>query len=104
MNLEFGMGVDSPGNVSCFLNYSWQRCRCILILFFHIQIFSWFNFPFVAKLFYMKIGKSSNSAQLVVQMLFWNRCNQESAGRVYFNISGEKPAHARHAARSTAFV
>ena len=26
-------------------------------------------------------------------MLFWNRWNQESAGRVYFNISNEKPAH-----------
>ena len=26
-------------------------------------------------------------------MLFWNRWNQESAGRVYFNISTEKPAH-----------
>ena len=26
-------------------------------------------------------------------MLFWNRWNQESAGRVYFNISREKPAH-----------
>ena len=38
-------------------------------------------------------------------MLFWNRWNHESAGRVYFNISGEKPAHtARHAARSTALV
>ena len=27
-------------------------------------------------------------------MLFWNRLNQESAGRVYFNISREKPSHA----------
>ena len=35
-------------NVSCFLNYSWQRCRCIFILFFHIQIFFWFNFRYVA--------------------------------------------------------
>ena len=26
-------------------------------------------------------------------MLFWNRWNQESTGRVYFNISREKPAH-----------
>ena len=26
-------------------------------------------------------------------MLFWNHWNQESAGRVYFNISREKPAH-----------
>ena len=26
-------------------------------------------------------------------MLFWNRWNQESAGRVYFNISSVKPAH-----------
>ena len=26
-------------------------------------------------------------------MLFWNRWNQESAGRVYFNISREKPTH-----------
>ena len=26
-------------------------------------------------------------------MLFWNRWNQESAGRVYFNISRGKPAH-----------
>ena len=26
-------------------------------------------------------------------MLFWNRLNQESAGRVYFNVSGENPAH-----------
>ena len=26
-------------------------------------------------------------------MLFWNRWNQESGGRVYFNISREKPAH-----------
>ena len=26
-------------------------------------------------------------------MLFWNRWNQESAGRVYFNISRQKPAH-----------
>ena len=26
-------------------------------------------------------------------MLFWNSWNQESAGRVYFNISCEKPAH-----------
>ena len=42
-------------NVSCFLNYSWQRCRCIFILFFCIQIFFWFNFRYVAKLFYLKI-------------------------------------------------
>ena len=34
-------------NVSCFLNYSWQRCRCIFILFFHIQIFFWFNFRYM---------------------------------------------------------
>ena len=27
-----------------------------------------------------------------MQMLFWNRWNQESAGCVYFNISREKPA------------
>ena len=26
-------------------------------------------------------------------MLFWNRWNKESASRVYFNISKEKPAH-----------
>ena len=26
-------------------------------------------------------------------MLFWNRWNQEAAGRVYFNISREKPTH-----------
>ena len=44
-------------NVSCFLNYSWQRCRCTFILFFHIQIFFRFNFRYVAKLFYLKIGK-----------------------------------------------
>ena len=44
--------------MSCFLNYSWQRCRCIFILFFHIQIFFWFNFRYVAKPFYLKIGKS----------------------------------------------
>ena len=44
--------------MSCFLNYSWQRCRCIFILFFHIQIFFWFNFRYVAKLFYLKIWKS----------------------------------------------
>ena len=30
---------------------------------------------------------------IVVQMLFWNRYNQDSARRVYFNISREKPAH-----------
>ena len=64
------------------------------ILVFHIQIFFWFNFRYVAKLFYLKIGKSSNSAWLlVVQMLFWNHWNQESASHVYFNISREKPAH-----------
>ena len=61
---------------------------------FHIQIFFWFNFRYVAEQFYLKIGKSSNSAWLVVQMLFWNHWNQESAGRVYLNISREKPAHA----------
>ena len=79
--------------MSCFVNYSCQRCRCIFILFFHSQIFFWFNFRYVAKLFYLTIGKSSNSAQLVVQMLFCNRWNQESAGRVFFNISREKPTH-----------
>ena len=46
--------------MSSFLNYSWQRCRWIFILFFHIQIFSWLNFRYVAKLFYLKTGKSSN--------------------------------------------
>ena len=60
---------------------------------FHIQIFFWFNIRYVANLFYLKIAKFSNSAWLVVQMLFWNRWNQESAGRVYFNISREKLAH-----------
>ena len=35
----------------------WQRFRCIFILFFHIQIFFWFNFRYEAKL----IGKSSSS-------------------------------------------
>ena len=60
---------------------------------FYIQIFFWINFRYVAKLLYLKIGKSSNSAKLVVQLLFWNRWNQESAGRVYFNISREKPTH-----------
>ena len=44
--------------MSCFLNYSWQRCRCIFILFFWIQIFFWSNFRYVAKPFYLKIGKS----------------------------------------------
>ena len=29
-------------------------------------------------------------------MLFWNRWNKESASRVYFNISKEKPAHTPH--------
>ena len=33
-------------NVSCFLNYSWQRCRCIFILFFHIQIFFLLHFRY----------------------------------------------------------
>ena len=38
-------------------------------------------------------------------MLFCNRWYQESAGRVYFNMSREKTrSHARHAARSTALV
>ena len=38
--------------------------------------------------------------------MFLNRWNQESAGRVYFNISREKltRSHAIHAARSTALV
>ena len=32
-----------------------------------------------------------------MQMLFWNRWNQELAGRVYFyNISREKPTHTPH--------
>ena len=66
---------------------------CIFMLFFHVQIFFWFNFRYVAKPFYIKIGKSSNSALLVVQMLFWNRWNQEAAGRVYFNICREKSTH-----------
>ena len=77
--------------MSCFLNYSWQRCRCIFILFFHIQIFFWFNFRYVAKLFYLKIRKSSNSASLVVQMLFSNRQNQESAGRALASEQDDQP-------------
>ena len=28
-----------------------------------------------------------------MQLLFWNRWNQESSGRVYFKISREKPSH-----------
>ena len=61
-------------------------------IFSHSNLFL-VQFRYVAKLFYLKIGKSSNSPQLVVQMLFWNRWNPESAGRVYFNISWEKPAN-----------
>ena len=75
-------------NVPCFLNYSWQRRRCIFISYLFLV-----QFRYVANLFYLKIGKSSYSAQWL-QRLFWNRWNQESAGRVYFNISWEKPAHA----------
>ena len=51
------------------------------------------NFQYVANVFYLKIRESSYSAQLVVQMLFWNHWKQESAWRFYFNISREKPAH-----------
>ena len=42
------------------------KCRCIFILYFHIQIFFRFNFPYVAKLFYLKIGKPSNSIIIII--------------------------------------
>ena len=51
----------------------------------------WFNFRYVAKLFYLKIRKSSNSASLVVQMLFSNRQNQESAGRSLASKQDDQP-------------
>ena len=46
---------------------------------FYIQIFFLVNFRYGAKVFYSKVGKSSYSAYLAVQMLFWNRWNQETA-------------------------
>ena len=62
-------------NVSCFLNYSWQRCRRIFIIFFHIQIFFWFNFRYVSKLLYLKIGKSCllSCANVVLELEIKNR-------------------------------
>ena len=71
-----------------------MRCRCIFILFFHIRIFFWLNFRYLAELFYWK--KLENPVILPnysCKCCFSNRWNQESAGRVYFNISREKPAH-----------
>ena len=49
----------------------------IVFLFFTFK-----SFRYVANVFHMKSGESSYSAQLVVQILFWNRLNQESVGRV----------------------
>ena len=43
-------------NISCFSNYSWQRCRCIFILFFHIQVLSWSVFDMQLNVVYSKIG------------------------------------------------
>ena len=50
-------------HLSCFLNYIWQRCRCIYLYFiFHIQMFFLVNFQYVANILYLKIRESSYSA------------------------------------------
>ena len=59
---------------------------------FHIQIFFLVNFGYIANVL-IKIWGMQVFCLIVVQMLFWNRYNQDSARRVYFNISREKPAH-----------
>ena len=86
-------------HLSCFLNYIWQRCRCIYlyIYFFHIQIFFLVNFHYVTNVFYLKITESSYSALIsranVVLESLKTRIGRSSlsAGRVYF--TPEKPAH-----------
>ena len=88
-------------HLSFFLNYIWQRCRWIYLyfIFFHIQIFFLVNFHHVANVFYLKIRESSYSALIsranVVLESLKTRIGRSnpSAGRVYFNISREKPAH-----------
>ena len=88
-------------HLSCFLNYIWQRCRCIYLYFtfFHIQIFFLVNFHYVTNVFYLKITESSYSALIsranVVLESLKTRIGRSSpsAPRVYFNISREKPAH-----------
>ena len=82
-----------------------------LYFIFLIQIFFLVIFRYKANVFYLKIGESSYSAQLVVQMLFWNRWKQESAGVVHrpgvftSTFLGKKNrSHASHAARSTSLV
>ena len=70
-----------------------------LYFIFLIQIFFLVIFRYKANVFYLKIGESSYSAQLVVQMLFWNRWKQESAGVVHrpgvftSTFLGKKIAH-----------
>ena len=70
-----------------------------IFYFFHIQIFFLVNFQYVANAFYLKIRESSYSALIsrpnVVLESLKTRIGRSSpsAGRVYFNISREKPAH-----------
>ena len=86
-------------HLSCFLNYIWQRYRCIYLysIFFHIQIFFLVNFHYVTNVFYLKIRESSYSALIsranVVLESLKTRIGRSSpsAGRVYFTT--EKPAH-----------
>ena len=87
---------------NCIMLHKLQLAKSVYFYFiFNIQIFLLVNFRYAANVFYLNIGESSYSAQLVEQALSWNRWNQESAGCVYINISR---SHARHAARSPTVV
>ena len=51
-------------SVMCHASYiiAGKDVGVFIFCFLHIQIFFWFNFRYVAKLFYLKIGKCNNSA------------------------------------------
>ena len=78
--------------MSCFLNHSWQRCRCILIYFSHSNLFL-DQFSIWSLAILLERWKIQEFCLISHANVVFESLNQESARHVYLNITREKPTH-----------
>ena len=76
----------------CFLNHSWQRCQCILIYFSHSNLFL-DQFSIWSLAILLEKWKIQEFCLISHANAVFESLNQESARRVYLNITREKPTH-----------
>lgn len=82
--------------MSCFLNHSWQRCRCILIYFSYSNLFL-DQFSIWSLAILLERWKIQEFCLISHANVVFESLNQESARRVYLNITREKPTtHQTH--------